>query len=66
MITELLLTGVAVTLEIVGTTLDGAVMVKAYTRVPSELPLASYVSMDTDAEPEVAEGIAFSHVRGMV
>lgn len=63
---ELPLTGVAVTLEIVGLTLAGTVMVNPYVRVPSELPAASYVSMLTEADPDVAEGIAFNQLMEMV
>ena len=63
---ELPLAGVAVTLEIVGLTLAGTVMVNPYVRVPSELPAASYVSMLTEADPDVAEGIAFNQLMGMV
>ena len=66
LMTELLLTGVAVTLDMVGTTLLGTVTVKACVDVPSELPLASSVSSTTLAEPEVEEGITSSHDSGMV
>ena len=64
--TELLLTGTAVMLEILGTTLLGTVTVKLCVEVPSELPLASSVSSTTLAEPEVADGITSSHESGMV
>ena len=64
--TELLLTGVAVTLDMVGTTLLGTVTVKLWVDVPKEAPLASKVSSTTLAEPEVADGITSSHDSGMV
>lgn len=64
--TELLLTGVAVTLDMVGTTLLGTVTVKLWVDVPKEAPLASSVSRTTLAEPEVADGITSNHESGMV
>ena len=66
LMTELLLTGDAVTLEIDGTTLLGTVTVKLWVDVPSELPLASKVSRITLAEPEVADGITSNHDSGIV
>ena len=63
--TELLFTGEAVTLEIVGTTLAGAVIVKLWVDVPSEFPEASNVSSVAEAAPLVADGIALSHVNGI-
>ena len=66
LMTELVLTGVAVTLDMVGTTLLGTVTVNACVDVPSEFPLASSVSSTTLAEPEVEEGITSNHESGMV
>ena len=66
LMTELLLTGDAVTLDMVGTTLLGTVTVKVCVEVPRELPLASSVSSTTLAEPDVADGITSSHDSGMV
>ena len=66
LMTELLLTGDAVMLVKLGTTLLGTVTVKLCVDVPSEFPLASKVSSTTLAEPEVADGITSSHESGIV
>ena len=60
------LTGDAVMLPMDGTMLVGAVIVNPCVLVPSTLPLASSVSNVALAEPLVADGIALSHVSGMV
>lgn len=65
-ITELELTGVAVTLPIVGPILAGTVIVKLYVALPIYAPLLLYVSKVAVAKPDVEDGIALSHVIGIV
>ena len=53
------------TLEIVGTTVVGTVMVKFLDTAVPTFVLPEYVVTVTFAVPDVAEGMAFSHVCGM-
>ena len=54
------------TLEKVGTTVEGTVMVKFFDTADPIFVLPEYVVTVTFAVPLVALGMAFSHVCGMV